>query len=601
MSDTNTPSDPAKTLPTAAELAEGWTKLFASGMDFFCASMGRLGRVPDPLPYDPAAPARAMLAFYQQVLKNPAPLFPIQKKAAANAARLAQSSIRRLAGADDVEAVIAPARGDRRFKAPEWSEYPLFDYLKQAYLLTADHVMELIAAADGLDAEERKRLEFYTEQFLHALSPSNFAFTNPEALRKAMDTGSISLLGGLANMLADAASPDGMVRRRSAENFELGVNLAATPGSVVFQNKLMQLIQYTPATETVYRRPLLYVPPLVNKYYFLDLSPQSSLLKWLVEQGHTVFTLSWINPGEDLAEMDIDDYITHGPIAALDAIEQATGERQVGAFAFCMGGTLLAMAMAQLAATGQGDRIASATTIGTLLDFSDLNQWATFTESSHVEAFDKHVTAKGVLSSQSLQALFAMVRSNDLIWPSVVSHYLLDQELPPSDILFWFADGSQLPAAFLKTYVRELMTGNRLVIAGGMEINGVPLDLGKIRTPLFAVSLKDDHVSGWAATYQGFKAWGGPKTFLLGGSGHNAGVINPPAANKHGHWTNDSLPARPEQWLEGAERHEGSWWPKWQAWLTEGREEDRVPPRMPGDRNLRILEAAPGSFVRVRR
>lgn len=591
---------PAETAPTASELAESWSKLFDSGLDFFQASMGRLGSAPAPLPFDPAAPGRAMLAFYQQALKNPALLVPVQQKAVENATRLAKHSIRRMSGEKEVEAVITPARGDRRFSASEWTDQPVFDYLKQAYLLTVKHAEEMIAAAEGLEPEVKTRVEFYTQQFLNAMSPANFALTNPEVIRKAIDTGSISLLSGLANMLADAASPHGMVRRRSAENFELGVDIATTPGSVVYQNELMQLIQYSPTTETVYRRPLLYVPPLVNKYYFLDLTPKASLLRWLVEQGHTVFTISWINPGEDLADMDLADYVALGPIAALDAIEQATGEREVGAFAFCMGGTLLTMATAYLTATGQSDRIASATTIGTLLDFSDLNMWATFMEPSQIEAFNRHVTAKGVMSAQSLQALFAIVRSNDLIWPSVVSHYLLDREAPPSDILYWFADGAQIPGEFLKTYARDLLIGNKLIVPNAMSINDVPLNLETIETPLFAVSLKDDHVSGWAASYSGLKAWGGEKRFVLGGSGHNAGVINPPSANKHGHWINSDLPATGEEWLAGAERKDGSWWPEWQEWLVAGREDERVPARKPGEGELAVLEPAPGSFVRVR-
>jgi polyhydroxyalkanoate synthase len=600
MADNNTFWNSPDNLPTASELADSWTKVFESGLELFHASVDRMKSEPTPLPFDPAAPARAMLAFYKQALMNPAPLIPVQKKAAANAARLAQQSIRRMAGAQDVEAVIAPSRGDRRFMAAEWSEQPVFDYLKQAYLLTAEHTMELIAATDGLNPEERKRVEFYAQQFLNAISPANFAFTNPEVIRKAIDTGLVSLLSGLANMLSDAASPDGMFRRLTTDHFELGTNIAATPGSVVFENKLMQLIQYAPSTETVYRRPLLYVPPLVNKYYFLDLTPQSSLLRWLVEQGHTVFAISWVNPGDELADLTMDDYITQGPVAALGAIEKATGEREVGAFSFCMGGTLLAMAIAYLNASGKGDRIKSATTIGTLLDFSDLNTWATFTEPSHVEAFNKHVAAKGVLTAQSLQALFATVRANDLIWPSVINNYLLDRETPPSDILFWFADGAHIPAAFLEAYARKLLIENSLVMPGGISIDGAPLDLGKIETPLFMISLKEDHVSGWTATYQGLKAWGGPKTFVLGGSGHNAGVINPPAANKHGYWVNDSLPATAEDWLDGATKQEGSWWPKWNDWLVAGNDE-RVPARVPGDRKLKVLEAAPGSFARVRR
>lgn len=590
---------PPASVPSAEALADGWTQVFQSGVDFLRASADRVTAPSAPLPFDPVAPTRAMMDFYRQVLANPAALAPVQSKGVENAVRLAGNYVQRATGSHDVEPVISPARGDRRFNAPEWSAPP-FDFLKQAYLLTADHVMELIAATEGLEPAVRTRVEFYAQQFLHAISPANFAHTNPEALRKAVDTGSISLLSGLANMLADAASPDGMVRRRAADAFELGVNIAATRGSVVFENELMQLIQYAPATDTVYRRPLLYVPPLVNKYYFLDLKPEASLLRWLVEQGHTVFTISWVNPGDDLSETSMEDYILLGPLAALDAIEAATGEREISAFAFCMGGTLLAMAMAYLAAKGEQDRIVSATTIGTLLDFGDLDTWATFLEPSQMDALDRHLTAKGVLSAQSLQALFAVVRSNDLVWSSVVNHYLLDREAPSSDILYWFADGSQMTGAFLKQYVRDLLAGNKLVEADGMAIDGESLDLGKITAPLFAVSLKDDHVSGWAATYTGVQAWGGPKTFLLGGSGHNAGVINPPAANKHGHWVNKSLPATGEAWLEGATKKDGSWWPEWQAWLTADREDDRVPQRVPGDGKLRALEPAPGSYVRFR-
>src|SRR5205085_2716777 len=457
-----------------------------------------------------------------------------------------------------------------------------------------------IQGAEGLDEATRTKVDFFTQQYLNALSPANFAFTNPAAIRRAIDTGSLSLLSGLANLLADAASDAGLVQRRASEEFELGVTIAATPGSVLYQNALMQLIQYSPTTDEVYRRPVLYVPPLVNKCYLLDLQPKSSLIRWLVEQGHTVFVVSWVNPGPELADMDIADYIKLGPVAALDAIEKATGEREVDMFGFCMGGTLVAIALAYLAAKGEGDRVASATTIGTLFDFSNLGQWAAFTEPEQLRAMERHLLHKGFLASQDLQALFSAVRANDLIWSSVVNHYLMDREAPPSDILYWFADGAHIPRAFLLSWAHDILRGNKLREPCGLVLDGVAIDLGKVETPLTAISLKDDHVSAWTATYDSARLFGGDVTFMLGGSGHNAGVINPPSANKHGYWTNDALPETAEQWLEGAIRNEGSWWPWWQSRLSDGGKAEKVPARVPGDGELAVMEPAPGSYVRNR-
>ncbi|HYJ28946.1 MAG TPA: alpha/beta fold hydrolase, partial [Allosphingosinicella sp.] len=469
---------------------------------------------------------------------------------------------------------------------------------KQAYLLTAERSVEMIEKAEGLDEATRTKVEFFTRQYLNAISPANFAFTNPEAIRRAIDTGSISLLSGLANLLADAAEAPGIVRRRTGEEFELGVTIAATPGSVVFQNELMQLIQYAPTTQEVWRKPVLYVPPLVNKYYLLDLQPKSSLIRWLVEQGHNVFVISWVNPGPELADMDMADYIKLGPVAALDAIEQATGEREADLFGFCMGGTLVGMTLAYLAAKGEGARVASATTIGSLFDFTSLGQWSTFSEPEQIRAMERHLTHKGFMAAQDLQALFSAVRANDLIWSSVVNHYLMDKEAPPSDILYWFADGAHIPRAFLLSYAQQLLRDNKLKDPGGVVLDGVPLDLGAVKTPLLAISLKDDHVSAWEATYDGARLFGGEIAFLLGGSGHNAGVINPPSANKHGFWTGDALPETATDWFEGATRNEGSWWPHWQSWLSQGGKADKVPARVPGDGALDVLEPAPGSYVR---
>jgi poly[(R)-3-hydroxyalkanoate] polymerase subunit PhaC len=585
--------------PSPSELADAWSRVIAGALGLAAASARRAADPHAPKAFDPTAPARALGEFAAHLWSNPAELMKAQQQAASDWMKLWSAAAARATG-KAAEPVIAPERGDRRFNDPAWSEEPVFDYLKQAYLLTAKRALDMVENAEGLDEGARTRAAFFTRQYLDSISPANFAFTNPEAIRRAIDTGSISLLSGFANLLADAAVDGGLPQRRASEDFELGVTLATTPGSVVYQNALMQLIQYAPATEQVYRRPLLYIPPLVNKYYLLDLQPKSSLIRWLVEQGHSVFVVSWVNPGPELADTDVGDYIRLGPIAALDAIEQATGERTVDLFGFCMGGTLVAMALAYLAAKGEGGRVASATTIGSMFDFSRLGQWATFSEPEQLRAMERHLLHKGFLAKQDLQALFSAVRANDLIWSSVVNHYLLDKEAPPSDILYWFADGAHIPRAFLLSWTRDVLRDNKLREPGALVLDGTPLDLAAIETPLLAISLKDDHVSAWQATYDSARLFGGEVRFLLGGSGHNAGVINPPSANKHGYWVNDTMPESAEAWLEAAEKKEGSWWPRWQAWLSQDGKAEKVPARVPGDGKLKALEPAPGSYVRNR-
>jgi polyhydroxyalkanoate synthase len=573
--------------PSPAELAAAWTRVIGNGI----AAL----RAPPPasFAFDPTAPARTMFDFTTQLWANPLAVLQASQAAASEWVELWSAAARRAAG-QEVEPVIAPERGDRRFGDPAWSEDPVFDYLKQAYLLASRQATELVTRAEGIDEATRTRAEFFTAAYLNALSPANFAFTNPEAIRGAIDTGGISLLSGLANLLADAATEARLPQRRASAGFELGKDLAATPGSVVFQNELMQLIQYAPMTETVHKRPLLYVPPLVNKYYLLDLQPKSSLIRWLVEQGHTLFVVSWVNPGPELGDKGLADYLELGPVAALEAIRKATGEDEADLFGFCMGGTLAAIAAALLAARGQSGRIASLTTIGSMFDFRNMGQWATFTEPAQVEAMERHLEAQGIMSAHELQALFSVVRANDLIWSSVVSHYLLDKEAPPSDILHWFADGANIPRAFLLDWTRSILKDNALTRGGALAIGRDAIDLGRIEAPAMVISLKDDHVSAWQATYEGAKLLGGGTSFLLGGSGHNAGVINPPAANKHGYWTNKRMPATPEAWMESATRHEGSWWPHWQQWLVRDGAE-RVKARKP----KKEIEPAPGSYVRM--
>ncbi len=470
--------------PQPAELAAAWTRVIENGI---AAIRAGAAHTPASLAFDPLAPARAMADFSVQLWSNPMAVLQASQAAASEWMELWGASARRLAG-QPVEPVIAPERGDRRFGDAAWSEDPVFDYLKQAYLLASKQAADLVANAENVDEATRTRAEFYTRACLDALSPANFAFTNPEAIRRAIDTGSISLLSGLANLLADAATDAKLPVRRASAEFELGRDLAATPGSVIFQNELMQLIQYAPTTDEVYKRPLLYVPPLVNKYYLLDLQPKSSLIRWLVEQGHTLFVISWVNPGPELAGKGVDDYLDEGPLAALDVIKQATGEKEVDLFGFCMGGTLAAMAAARLKKR-DSHAFSSLTTIGSMFDFTNMGQWATFREPAQLEQMEKHLEAKGVMAAHELQALFSVVRANDLIWSSVVSHYLLDKEVPPSDILYWFADGAHIPAAFLMDWVKRILVANELTRPGALAFD----------TPAMIISLKDDHVSAWQA------------------------------------------------------------------------------------------------------
>ncbi|MDP3660363.1 alpha/beta fold hydrolase [Phenylobacterium sp.] len=583
-------------LPDPAATREALAEIFINAAQATRAAAKKALAPPTALTFDPADKAGAMFNFALSLMTQPTVLVEAQQKAFAEWSSLWTATLRRMGG-QAADPVIEPARGDRRFSDPAWTEQPLFEHLKQSYLLAGRQMNELVAKVDNVDPDTRLRVAFILRQYLDAVAPTNFALTNPEALRKSLETGGVNLLGGLANLLADVATDKGIVERRAADTFELGVNIAATPGDVVYQNTLFQLIQYAPTTPQVARRPLLYVPPLVNKYYLMDLQPKSSLLKWLVDEGRTVFVVSWVNPGPELRDKDLASYVVEGVVEAMNAVRDATGEPDVDLAAFCMGGTLAACAAAYLAAKGEADRVGSLTMIGTLLEFSDLREWAVFMGAGDMEALHRNVHSKGYIESHDLQKLFSLMRANDLIWSSVVNHYLLDKEAPPSDILYWFADGARIPAAFLRTYGENMLKGDQLKNPGAVVLQGTPLDLGKVTAPVFVISLKDDHVSAWEATYSGARMFGGPARFLLGGSGHNAGVINPPSANKHGFWTNAALPDDAEGWMATAAKQDGSWWPEWRTWLTE-QDADTKPARKVGEGKLKAIEPAPGSYVR---
>ena len=583
--------------PDPLVVAEALTDLMTNAQAAWRTALGQ-AVTPQALPYDPLALGKAIVDFNTALMLQPASLLEAQGRALTEWTALWRTMGARALG-QETAPVAAPVKGDRRFHDKAWTDEPVYDFIKQAYLLAARQIQDVVAEAP-VDEDTRAQVDFASRQVVNALSPANFPATNPEVARRTIESGGLNLMVGLSNLLEDVGKGQGLITRRAPNDFELGKNIAATPGAVVFRNDLLELIQYAPATDQVYRRPLLFIPPLVNKFYLFDLTPRSSYLKWLVDQGHTVFVISWANPDESQADVGLEAYVKDGIIAALDAVAQATGEKDADVVSYCLGGTLTAMALAYLAQTGQSDRVASATLIASLVDFADMGEWSVFTGDTHLDAFDRYLDERGYVEAHDLAKLFSTVRANDLIWSSVVRHYLLGDDAPASDLLWWFDDGARIPARTLKEYGRDILKANRLKDTGGIVIGDIALDLSKIETPITIVALKDDHVSAWKPTYEQRRYFGGPTRFILGGSGHNAGMINPPVANKHGYWINDAAPSEAEAWLEGAEQKTGSWWPEWQGWLDAAAGDDKVEARQPGSGKLKALAPAPGDYVRVK-
>ena len=449
----------------------------------------------------------------------------------------------------------ADAPKDKRFRHPEWSENAIFDFVKDSYLVAAKSILSAIRGVKGMDEASARRVDFYTRQFVDALSPSNFVTTNPEVLTATLESGGQNLLRGLENLLADLERGNGRlaITRTDLKAFRPGENIATTPGKIVYQNELMQLIQYTPSTRDVRRRPLLIVPPWINKFYVLDLQPKNSFIKWAVDQGHTVFAISWVNPDEKLAEKGFENYMLEGPLAALDAIGSATGEHNVNAIGYCLGGTLLASTAAYLAAKGD-DRIASATYFATLVDFTEVGDMAVFIDEGQLASLERRMRERGYLEAQDMAAAFNMLRANDLIWSFVVSNYLLGKEQIPVDLLFWNSNSTRMPAAMHSFYLRKMYQQNLLAKPGGITLADAPIDLSKIRSPTFILATREDHIAPWKSTYAATRLYSGPIKFVLTDAGHMAGVISPPGS-KYGHWTNDNLPPSPDEWFAGATPH----------------------------------------------
>lgn len=493
--------------------------------------------------------------------------------------------------------VAEPEQGDKRFSDHGWRDILLFDVMKQAYLLSTRWILTTISEVRGLDDHTRHKLNFYVSQMTDAMAPSNFIMSNPQVLRATVESRGGNLLRGLANLLRDLDEGRGPLPFRMSDPnaFTVGVNLANTPGEVVYQNELMQLIQYTPTTAKVHRRPLLVIPPWINKYYIIDLGEKKSFVRYWVEQGHTVFVISWVNPDANLGHKNFEDYMLEGPLAAMDAIEKATGERELNVVGYCIGGTLLGCTLAWLAARGD-DRVQSATFLNSMMEFSDVGDLAVFIDEDMIRRLEKAMNRQGYLDGAAMATAFNMLRANSLIWSFFVNNYLLGRDSMPFDLLYWNCDSTRLPAAMHSFYLRNMYLQNRLREPGGIELAGTPIDLGQVTVPCYFASAIEDHIAPWVSCYRGSRYLGGPVRFVLGGSGHIAGIINPPAKKKYGYRINDQTDLEPEAWLAGSEQFEGSWWPDWADWAADfgGGE---IAARTPGAGELPVIEAAPGAYV----
>jgi len=509
------------------------------------------------------------------------------------------SAMRRLAGEETMSA-ISPSPRDKRFADPEWKSNQFFDFVMQAYLLTTQWAQDLVRNAEGVDEHTRKKAEFYVNQITNALAPSNFVFTNPEVLRDTLTQNGDNLVRGMKMLAEDIEAGKGMLRIRQSDpaNLEVGVNIATTPGKVIYQNELMQLIQYQPTTENVLRTPLLIVPPWINKYYILDLRPEKSFIKWCVDQGVTVFVISWVNPGKNMGAKTWEDYMKEGPLAAMDVIEKVTGEMKVHTMGYCVGGTLLATTLAWLAEKRR-QRVTSASFLAAQVDFTHAGDLLVFVDEGQISTLERDMQESGVLEGSKMAMAFNMLRSNDLIWSYVVSNYLKGKPPAAFDLLHWNSDATRMPAANHSYYLRNCYLENRLS-TGSMVLDNTLLDLSKVKVPVYNLATREDHIAPADSVLYGSQFFGGPVKFVLSGSGHIAGVVNPPAAGKYQYWLNDNIKdISLADWIRGAEERKGSWWTNWRDWLGEI-DAEQVPARSVGSDALVPLEDAPGSYVRVR-
>jgi polyhydroxyalkanoate synthase subunit PhaC len=592
----------------------GWSKLFESTMKSYTAqeSNPRQGQESkdDPwialidqlwtsnpysklLPMDPGEITRAFQQVWLDALSNPGRFWANYSNFVQEYTQLMTATALKFWGIEkEVEPVAAPEKGDKRFNAPDWQQNPVFDVLKQGYLLAATTLLKSASEIQGLDEKQQRKMVFYLRQFIDAISPTNFTFTNPQVIHEAITTGGKNLVSGMEHLLRDIRA--GQIKMTDTDAFEPGRNLALTPGQVVYRNKLIELIQYTPSTEKVYSIPLLFIPPWINKYYILDMQPQNSLIKFLVDNGFTVFVISWKNPDASMEDTSFDDYLTLGPLAALDVIKEVTGSPKVNAVGYCIGGTLLSMALPFLKAR-KDETVNSATFFVSLQDFTEVGDTSVFIDEPQVTYIEGKMMERGYLDSRSMSTMFNMLRANDLIWSNVVNNYLLGKEPPAFDLLYWNNDGTRMTRDAHSFYLRNTYLENNLIQPNKIVLKGVPIDLGQIHQDIYAVGTQQDHIVPWQSAWRITQLASGKSRFVLGGSGHIAGIINPPGKGR-GYWTNDKPVKDAKQWFESAEHSSGSWWTDWVEWLKPRAGELVSPPGMGSD-NYPPITPAPGSYV----
>ncbi|QAY76159.1 alpha/beta hydrolase [Sphingosinicella sp. BN140058] len=587
------PGNPAGAAPPLPSLEEmqHWTWVMGRAQQLMMEHLAEQMR--EMAPPEPMALAQPWMAMFP----DPAKLAEQQTALWTEGMSLWQRAL----GFDGGQSALAEkANRDKRFNAPQWQDNPIFDMIRQSYLLVSERLIGSVDAIEGLDPKQREKVRFLTKSFVDAMAPSNFALTNPLVLERAIETKGESLLKGLEHMLRDLGK--GQLTHTDPTAFEVGRNIALTPGKVVKRTPLYELVQFSPTTESVYETPLVIFPPWINRYYILDLNPKKSFIRWAVEQGLTVFVVSWKSADETLAETVLDDYVVRGQIDAIDTIRDLLGVESVHAIGYCVAGTTLACTLALLAARGEAEKVASATFFTAQVDFSEAGDLKLFVADETLQMIEQMSAEKGFLDGRYMAATFNMLRGRDLIWNYVTSNYLLGEDYPPFDLLHWNGDTTNLPAKWHRCYLRDFYRDNKLVTPGGIHVDGEPIDLGKVTTPTYVQAGREDHIapaqSVWKITHH-FK---GPIRFVLAGSGHIAGVVNPPEAQKYQYWTNDAKVATLDEFVAGATETKGSWWPDWIAWIG-ARSDKKVAAkaaRVPGKGKLKAIEDAPGSYVRGR-
>ena len=545
------------------------------------------------VPLDPAEITRTFQQLWLDAARNPGHAWATYSEFVQQYTQVMASAALKFWGQGrEGEPVITPEKGDKRFSAPDWQQNPAFDALKQSYLLASTTLLRSASEVQGLDEHQQRKLIFYLRQFLDAISPTNVTFTNPQVIHETVQSGGQNLVTGMEHLLRDIKA--GQMKMTDTDAFAPGRNLALTPGEVIYRNKLIELIQYAPTTEKVYAIPLVFIPPWINKYYILDMQPQNSLIKFLVDAGFTVFVISWKNPDASMEEINFEDYLTLGPLAAFDVIKEITASPKINPVGYCIGGTLLSMTLPYLAAK-KDDTANSATFFVSLQDFTEVGDTSVFIDEPQVRYVEGQMMERGYLDSRSMATMFNMLRANDLIWSNVVNNYLLGKEPPAFDLLYWNADGTRMTRAAHSFYLRNTYLENNLIKPGKIVLKGVPIDLGKIHQDIYAVGTEQDHIVPWRSAWRISQLAGGKVRFVLGGSGHIAGIINPPSKGR-GYWTNDKPVRSADQWFESAESHKGSWWTDWLEWLKPRSGEQVAPPPL-GNAAYPPIAPAPGSYV----